>query len=839
MKAFYRLANRWLITDCRSPEFRLLAFSLWLSTSLVIGLSGFMAKVQLMLVGQSSEFLAADRVLSSPYPIDKAWQLKAKEFQLQQASTLSFQSMLYKGDEPILVSAKAVSEAYPLKGKLIIRDTLYGKTYAINRGPKAGELWADARLMMQFDIEIGDLVALGEAEFMLSHELVSEPDRGAGSFSLGPRVLMNWQDIEKTEVVQFGSRLSYRYLFSGDLKSLQDFSDFVLPQFSDSHKWLDLEQSQPSIAVALKRGQNFFLLASSIVIVLASIATAMASLRYASGHVKHIAVLKSLGARQGEINRLMLSIIAALFLVVYSLGALTGFLIQAMLIEAVSQSMQLPHPEQLWLDQLKPYFLGGLSCLLSLFAFLLPVLKRLSHIPAKHIFQQDALSTLPLYTESIVLWVVTCCVLVGVYTQNILLSIGLLVVLVVIVAIMALPVFALFKQLRRLPLRAASTMQLALSQLSRRLIANVVLCGIFSLCLTLLFILVAMQSSLFDQWRAQLPEKSPNFFVVNIQPQQLPIALNYIETQKLVSEPLFPIVRGRLTAVNDDLVRELVSKEDLKRAGVDRELSMSAAVNLPDDNSVLEGLWWDEIESDESFQRLAKVSVESKLAERLGIKVGDTLTFQIAADSLKAKVSSLRKVEWDRMKPNFYMLFDEQSLAPFSKTYMTSFYLPPERQQDVIQLLQLLPNAVLIDVDHLIQQIQNIVSQVSIGLRWVVSFVLLSSILVLLSLVQSSMPERLKENAILRSLGASKQRLLGALVIEFISLGLIAGILAIIVGQAVLLLLQRFWLDLPMTMQYSLWWFPPVLGATLVSLSGVLYSRRVVNQSPLLVLKGG
>ena len=839
MSTFLVLVWRWMLTDCRSSEFRLLALSLWLSTSLIIGLSGFMDKVQVMLVGQSSEFLAADRVLTSPRPISHEWLEQAGTLQLTQASTLSFQTMLYKDDEPLLVSAKAVSHLYPLKGELKVRDSLYAKTYAMQHGPKKGKLWADARLLVQLDVAVGDAVSIGEAKFIVSRELVSEPDRGAGSFSIGPRVLMNLQDIESTQIVQFGSRLSYRYLFAGSAQALSTFTEYLQPQLGANHKWLDLEQSQPSIAVALQRGQSFFLLASSIVVILSSIATAMASLRYASGHIKHIAVLKSLGASQRRINTLVLSIIAVLFVVVYGAGALTGFLMQMALIQWLAHSMQLPLPELLLSETFQAYLLGGFSCLLSLLAFLLPVLWRLGRIPAKTIFQQDALQAMPLYKESLVLWLFACSLIIGVYSKNLWLSISLIVVLVLIVAVLSLPVLAVLKQMAKLPLRAASSFQLGVSQLSRRLLQNIVLCGIFSLCLSLLFILFAMQSALFEQWRAQLPDDSPNFFVVNMQGDNLPVAQKFIHEKQLASEPLYPIVRGRLIQINGEAVRDKVSKEKLKRAGIDRELSMSAVANLPADNSIKDGLWWSELAISEGdhYNEASFVSVESKLATRLGISVGDTLLFQVAADTLEATVASLRKVEWDRMKPNFYMLFEERALAPFAKTYMTSFYLPEGSHHLVIDLLKALPNAVLIDVDHLIKQIQSIVGQVSLGLQWVMLFVLLSSLLVLVSLVQSSMPERLHENAILRSLGASRRRLLGALIVEFICLGVVAGVLAVVVGQGVLLFLQINLLGLPMSLQYELWWLPPTLGAMLITVVGLLCSRRVVNQSPLLVLK--
>ena len=825
-----RLAWRWLKTDCRTAEFRLLALALWLSTSLIIGLSGFMDKVQIMLVGQSSEFLAADRVLSSPRAIDEAWLLEAKAMQLSQARSVSFQSMLNAADEPVLVSVKAADLAYPLKGKLQYRDSLYDEVKTTSTGPELGHIWVSARLLVQMNLSVGDQVDIGDARFTIAKELVSEPDRGAGAFSLGPRVLMRYEDVAKTEVIQFGSRLRYRYMFSGQRESLQQYADYLQPLMTDSHKWIDLETSQPSIAIALQRGKNFFYLASSIVIVFAAIAIAMSSLRYTSSHTKHVAVLKSLGASRARIIGLMVSIIVMVFLLVGLLGSVTGHWLQQSLLQFMSREMQLPIPVTSSAETLKPFMIGLFCCGFALLSFLLPAMYRLSFTPAKAVFMQSASGEIQLMASSLWLSAIGLAGLIASYTQSVLLAVILIAAVALIVGLLVLPATWLFARLSKLPLRAATVWQLAISQLSRRLWVNTFLTGVFSLCLTLLFILFALQTALFEQWQKQLPAETPNFFLLNIKSHQFEQVDAYLAAEDFQAEGIYPMVRGRLVAINQQSVRDLVSKEALKRAGADRELNLSWSASMPSDNELLAGEWWDTSQSQ-------PVSVESELAQKLGIQLGDELTFQVAAERFQASVTSLRKVEWDRMRPNFYMLFPQSTLEPFDKTFMTSFYLPSERHQEVVQLLNRFPNLVLIDVDHMIQQIQSIVAQVSFGLKWVVLLVFLASLLVLLATVQSSMSERLHENALLRAIGASKSRIRGALAIEFLLLGGVGGLLAVIVGQLLILLLQSQLLNLPSSLQPELWLLPIALGASLVTIVGLWSTQKVVTQSPSRLLK--
>ena len=822
-----RLAWRLLRADWRAGELRLLLLALLLSITLVSGLTAFSERLQLMLIGESSQLLAADRALQSPREIDPAWLQKAQEIGLKQAVHVSFQSMLYAGDEPLLVSAKAASASYPLKGQIKLRHSLFGQTVTSAHGPPAGEAWAEAGLFSRLGLKLGDQVFIGDAPFTLSAELVSEPDRGAGSFSMGPRVLLNWQDVPATGVVKPGSRLRYQYLFAGSGEQIKAYENWLLPQLTDSYRWLDLENSQPTVAVALQRAKRFFMLASSIVIVLASVAVAMASQRYGQRHIQHVAVMKTLGAPSHQVLRTFVSLLMVLLLLALFGGWLCAYLLQQLILQQAAQTLQVDVPPlTLW-----PFALGFLSAVISVACFALPPFWRLQHVPAVSIFQQLHRWHFGLGWPQLLVSLTGLAMLLLLYTRQPLMAGLLLLSLLLVLGLILLPARWLLRRLHTVGMQAGSWMSLASANLRRHLFANALQMALLAISLMLLVVLWGVRDNLFDDWQRQLPERTPNFFLVNMTPEQLPAIQAWFDANRIATEAIYPMVRGRLVDINGEAVRTRVSKETLKRAGADRELNLSWSEALPPDNSIESGSWWNET------NRHTGVSVESRLAERLGIKLGDTLTFMLAAERFNAEVVSLRKVEWDRMRPNFYMLFTETQLSAYPKNYMTSFWLADERHALVAELLQQYPTLVLIEVGSLIKQIQAIITHVSHALQLVFVFVLAGSILVMVATIQNSLDQRLRENTVIRALGGTRRLIVGALLGEFALLGLLAGLLATIAAELVLLALQHFLLNIPLQLHPGLWWVAPLLGSLLAAASGYLSAVRVVNTRPIQLLR--
>ncbi|NRB39620.1 MAG: FtsX-like permease family protein [Pseudomonadales bacterium] len=831
----FKIAWRFLRTDWRSGELRLLFMSLLLAVTIVTGLTAFVERLQLMLAGESSQFLAADRVLKSPQPVNPLWLDKASGLNLQQAALINFQSMFYASvdvdAEPVLVSIKAAGENYPLIGELKTRPQPYGEITAVKSGPAVGEVWAESRLLQQMNIDIGAQVYIGDAQLKLTKVLVSEPDRGAGFISMGPRVLMHLQDVAASNVISEGSRVSYSWLFAGDKKAIDLYWQWLKPQLTDREKWLDLENSQPTVAVALQRAKTFFVLASSMIIVLAVIAIAMSSTRYSQRHIKHIAVLKTLGATSTDIKRLYTYLLLLLFIAVVCIGWLLGFLLQQLVLmqAAAVLDVALP-PLSLW-----PFLLGAATALISLMTFTLPVIDKLRSIPAVRIFQQASSQELKLSLTSAVIGLAGVLLLLSLYTGQILLSVLMLLSLTFLLAVVVFPARLLLTFIPAKGLKARNWWSMAVANMQRRLWVNALQISLFSISLMLLLVLIGLRDNLFSQWQEQLPAETPNFFLVNLQQPDVASVEQWLQNHAAKQETIYPMIRGRLVRINDKLVRERVSKEDFKRSGADRELNLSWADSLPPDNTLTAGSWHDADAS--SASNPTWVSVESKLAKKLEIKLGDSLTFMIAAQTLTAKVSSLREVEWDRMRPNFYMLLPKQSLQMFPKTYMTSFYLPASKHKDIVNLLKIIPTAIVIEIDSMIKQIRHVIHHVSLALQLVLFFVFIGVILVMFATVQISLDSRKKENTVIRALGGTKKLIIGSLITEFMLLGLLAGILATFAAELVLLALQKWLMDLPLQLHPELWYLAPLLGLSIVGSAGFLAARKVTAVVPMQLLR--
>ncbi len=822
------MARRLLRTDWRAGELQLLCAALLLAVTLVTGLTAFVERLQWMLAGESSQFLAADRVLQSPYPINQQWVEGAAEYQLEQAKFVSFQSMLFADDEPLLVSAKAVSSSYPLIGEVKIKNTEDGVITPLTSGPKQGELWAEQRLLEQLSVSLGDEVYIGDAPLLLSKVLVSEPDRGLGFVSMGPRVLMHWQDIDATGVIQEGSRLKYAQLFKGQPSDIQDFQAWLVPQLSDTEKWLDLENSQPTVALSLARAKNFFLLASSMVFILAAIAIAMASTRYCQRHVKHIAVLKTLGASSNLVLNIYLYVFIALLLAVLMTGFILAYVLQHLALSYAASLLESPLPA----ISVKPFAMGFLTAVLSLCSFSLPAIIKLKNISAIRIFQQIKVQEIAFSRASLLFGFMGLLLLLLLYTQQWLLTLLLLSGLVILLLCIFLPVKLLLSLVKTNGMQAGHWWHLAWKNIQRRLSSNALQLSLLSMSLMLLVVLLGLRDNLFTQWQEQLPEKTPNHFLINLQDNDLQAVEAWLNRHGAESEHIYPMTRGRLIKVNGEPVRQRVSKESFQRSGADRELNLSSAKALPQDNTLSEGQWFND-----NTATMTQVSVESQLAEKLDLALGDELTFMIAAEEKLAKVTSFREVEWDRMRPNFYMLFEENALADFPRTYMTSFYLNSDQLPLITQLIKSVPTAVVIDVNSLIEQIRSIIAHVALALQCVLWLVLLATILVMIATVQSALDSRKKENTILRALGGSKLLIVGSIMLEFALMGFLAGILATIIAEGVLCVVQIGLMKLPFGLHPNLWWIAPSLGCFIVTTLGFLSAKRITSHSPMQLLR--
>jgi putative ABC transport system permease protein len=825
-------ALRMLLRTWRGGQLGLIIWSLVLAVSVVTSVSLLAERIERALTAESSAFLAADLVVRSNKPTQQAWIAEAQLQGVETSQMVSFASMVYHQSDMHLASIKAVQSNYPLRG-LIKRSTMpftldESLIQTVDYGPASGETWVDARLLPLLNIELGDSIELGDTVLRVTQIIVEEPDSGSYSF-FGARVLMNWDDVAAAGIVQPGSRVTYKYLMAAgaDQDAFAGYSDWLKDQLSIHDRLITPDEAQASIASTMDRGRRFLLLAGSIGVVLAGIALALASHHFAAGQTQQVALLKSWGISASRVRSLYLQ--QSLWLGVGGsvVGLLVGYGFSELLISIVREWLPIALPSA----GVRPWVTGMATGLLCLGGFTLPALW---HLPAQSplaVLRQD-IQVAPVSSAirgafgiaavaGLLLW----------YSNSLYLSLAILAGFVLTALATVIIGLAMLRLGKNYGQRLGSIWRLALNNLWRRRSQSLIQMVGFSGAIALLMIMVVVRTSLIDEWRFQLAEDAPNHFLVNVAPYELDGVRDLVNAQNLETAGWYAMVRGRMTAINGQPITE--AQKD-SHESFRRELNLSWTAELPEGNKVTEGQWWDEVDS---AATIAPVSLEDEIAEELGLTLGDRITFSVGGLTFESEVVNTRTLNWDNMTPNFYFLFPEGLLEEYPRTSMTSLYIPPQQKLLVNDLLRKYPTVQVIELDKIIDRIRTIVSQVTRGLEVMTMLILSCGVLVMFAAVSLSMSERLQESAILRTLGSSRRLILGIQLVEFSTLGIMAGLLAAIGAEAAVAMLQRFMFDLPFALHPWLWLAGPLAGGLLVGALGVGYSRKAVVQPPLEVLK--
>ncbi|WP_439133362.1 ABC transporter permease [Pseudomaricurvus sp.] len=824
------LALRLLWRNWRSGEVRILAGALVLAVAVVSCISVFTDRLESALTAQSHTFLGADRVVRSSRPIPSDWQVLADKYQLRTASKTQFASMVFAGDEMHLAAVKAVTDAYPLVGELTVSQQPFATDKAqitvAEGGPPAGEAWVDSRLLPLLKIQLGDEIVVGEKPLTATKVIVDEPDRGSSFSAYGARLLMNDADLAATNVIQPGSRISYGWLVAGTESNLESMLTELTPRLTSHEKIVDVESAQRGLARTLDTSRKFLMLSAMISVLLAGVAIAIAARRFANRHVDQVALMKSLGAGCSSIRQLYGIQLLVLGVLSSAIGLGLGLILQQVIASGVSSILPVALAAPRWTSML-PGVLTGLVCLLF---FVAPPMWHLPTIPPLKILRRElAVNSVHFYWQAL-LGLLAMVVLVAAFSRDWWLSSSIILAMLALLMLVAVFATVLLGLGQKLGRGAGSIWRLALASLQRNSRQSVVQMMVFALALMLLLSLTSLRTSLLQDWKLQLPPETPNHFLLNISPAESTEVAQLMEQQNLNVQHLFPMVRARLTQINGEEPSDEIRKQaEMLR----REINLSWSEHLNSDNTVIAGEWWDQWRE----PGIAGVSVEAEAASDLGLELGDDLTFDIGGLPLEARVASIRTLKWDSMNPNFYFLLSPGALDEFSPTYLTSIYLPPEKKQFINQLLGRFPTVVVIEMDRVIAQIQTIVAQVSTGVELMLGLVLLGGFFVMWAAVGSSMDDRMQEAALLRALGSSRHRLLGSLWVEFALLGLFSGIMAA-AGSEILLLSIQYWvLDMPLSFHWGIWVWGILGSSLLVGTLGVISCRKVVSTPPGLMLR--
>lgn len=820
-----------LLRNWRSGELKLLSLAMLLAVSVLSGIAIFTDRLESTLLGQSNKLLGADNLVNSSKPFMQEWLDSASAAGLRQTQSLEFGSMVYAGDEMQLASVKAIADGYPLRGQLEISDvpfTMDETQIQTAKGiPAPGEVWVDSRLLPSLKITLGDKVSVGEAEFKVTKVLIRQPESAGLMSAMAPRVLMNSADVPATQVIQEGSNVNYVWLLASDNDALREkFIRDLKPKLSKHERIIDITTSQERLANTLATGRNFLVFAAVIAVVLAGVAIAIAARRFSERHTNQVALMKSLGTSTAKIRRLYFGQLFLLGVMASLVGLVIGFGLQ----ELVAAGLRSQYQLSLLPPRLYPFALSLVSALVCLICFALPALWFLPGIPPLKILRRE-LSVKPVHVgwQAILAFFAVIAV-VGLFSANLQLTLSLSGALAAVILAALLVGFLLLRLSKRLVLRAGGIWRLAFSSLQHRQGQSLVQILVFAIAIMLLLTLTIVRTSLIDDWKKQLPEHAPNHFLVNISPAEAAEVQDLLQERRLLDSPLYPMVRGRLVQINGEKPDEAKTQ---KANALQREVNLTQSETFGTDNKLVDGKWWD------SWHKtsLPGVSVEQGTAKDLGLALGDKLQFSLGGLLLDVEVASIRSVEWKSMKPNFFFIFAPGTLDSYSPTYMTSIYLPAKQKMFLTELLRAHPTMVVMEFDRVIEQMRSIINQVSDGIQLVLWFTLAAGGLVLLSAVMSSIDSRQQEAGLLRALGSPRKLILGSVFAEFLILGVLAGTIAILGAEMLLLSLQKFVLHTPIQPHYLYWLVSPLGSAVLISLLGFICCRRVVTTPPAVVLR--
>jgi putative ABC transport system permease protein len=821
------LALRLLARESRAGELTLMFAALVVAVAAVTTVSFFTDRVRLALTTQANQLLAADLVLISDHPIPASFEAQAIASGLSSARTLAFPSMVIQGERNQLAEVKGVSAGYPLRGELNLNRVLFGPAEITNSGPQPGTAWADARLMQALGLKTGEVIELGQARLTLAAVIAKEPDRAGDFFNIAPRLMVHADDIAATSLIQPGSRVGYRLLIAGEDKALSAYRKWAETRLARGERIEGISDARPEIRSALERASRYLGLAALVSAILAAVAVALASRQFVSRHLDSCAVLRCLGASQAAIFRLYLIQFVILGLVASALGSLIGFGGQAGLAEFMRGRIvnDLPAPS-LW-----PIAEGLGVGLLLLLAFGLPPLMRLKSVPTLRVLRRELGGPMQLGLASYGLGALAVAGVLVYRAGEISLGLYVLAGLLVVALGGLLLGGLLLRAIAALRSRARGVWFYGLANVERRRASSLTQILGFALGLMALLLLTLVRGDLLASWQSSLPPDAPNRFVINIQPDQLLRLGQFFSVHKLDSPALYPMVRGRLVAINERPVNAKDYPEERAQRLVEREFNLSWAEQPRSDNRMSAGRWWRTSDPPDQF------SVEQGIAETLGIKLHDRLTYEIAGTLVTGRVSSLRKVDWDSMRVNFFVIGTPALLQTQPATFITSFHLPAGREAMLNDLVRQFPNFTVIDVAAIMSDVRAIMERVSEAVTFVFLFTLLAGLVVLYAAVMATRDERLYEAAVMRTLGARTKQLANAQWIEFATLGALAGVLAATGASVSAYVLAQQVLHLPFSFNPWVWVVGVVGGAVGITLAGMMATRSVLRTPPLAVLR--
>ena len=825
-----------MLRDLRAGELRLLMVAVTLAVASLTAVGFFADRLKGGLQRDARQLLGGDAVIRSDEVTPAVFVAKAQALGLKAISTVSFPTMGRAldadGGASKLVAFKAVPDGYPLRGTLKVAESPDSKGTDARGIPAPGTAWADASLLDALGLKLGQTLLMGDASFKLTRIIVQEPDRVAGFISLSPRAMINQADVNATHLIQPASRTSYRFAVAGDDKAVKAYVKWADEEIKKPFEQTgvrgarleSLESGSPEMKQTLDRAEKFLNLVALLAALLSAVAVAIVARSFAAKHLDDCAMLRVLGQPQRTIALAYTVefVLAGLF--ASALGVVLGFAVHYGFVLLLAGLVETALPAAtLW-----PVLFGMGMGLTLLLAFGLPPVLQLASVPPLRVIRRDVGNLKPASIAVLGVGVLGFAALLVAASSD--LKLGLIAVggFAAAALVFALASYAAVKMLRASVNEdvAPRWLVLATRQLSARPVYAVVQTSALAVGLLALMLLVLLRTDLISSWRKATPPDAPNRFVINVQPEQGEAFQKALRDGGVTQFDWYPMIRGRLVAVNDKPITPDDFEDDRAKRLVDREFNLSNASRQPAHNQTVAGKWTPDEKN--------AISVEEGIAKTLGLKLGDALSFDIGGQVNSAKITSLRKVDWGSMRVNFFVMYPVANVADVPVSYISAFKAPPAVSGKTGQsfdntLVKAFPNITNIDTTSTLAQVQRVLDQVIRAVEFLFGFTLAAGLVVLFAAITATREERAKEFAIMRAVGARASLLRQVQRAELAGVGLLAGFLASVVALAVGWGLARYVFDFAWTGSWTVPLFGSLAGAALALAAGWWGLRSVLN----------
>lgn len=824
----FKLASLQAASLWRAGALRVMIFALVLAVTAITAVGFFTQRVSSALNQQGGLLLGGDLAITADHVVPAVLEKDAVAQGLRTVKTYEFPSMVINGDTNQLAEIKAVGDGFPLRGDLTIGNDTTATGKLIRSGPKTGQVWIEPRLAHVLNLKTGDNVTIGEAKFRVAAILLREPSRGGDMFSFAPRLMMNAEDLPSTKLIQYGSRVRYQLLLAAEPQKIDQYFTETKPKLARGEKIEDVRNARPEIKAALEKAQQFLGLSAMVSVILAMVAMLLSSLPYIKQSLDTFALLRCFGATKSTViqvlawQTMLIAFLSAL------IGGLLGFLGQLGLAKLAGS---------LFLETLptvspSPIFVGVIASMAMMFAVVVPHAWQMRNLSTMNILRRETLVQ-PISAQAKFLpAALVMCVMILWQAHDIKIASSTIAAIVGLWAVVAGFSYVLVSLANRLlqatPLNeTVNSIRLGIQGIKRRFgLSTVQMIG-FSMGLMVLMLLALIRHDLIRNWQASLPIDAPNRFIINIQAEQIDSINQFFKQAHISNTAVFPMVRGRLISKNGQAINTVDWQDERAKKLAEREFNLSWAAEMQSDNKLLQGRWWKQDEYGKPY-----MSLEEGLAKTLNIKLGDKLNFDIAGNPLEVTVTSIRKVEWDTMRANFFAVTPPGLLDNYPANYISSFHLPIGADGPLNQLVRDYPNITVIDVAALMQQVRGIMQRMSDTIQYVFIFSLIAGIAVLYASLVATREERVSEATLMRVFGASRKQVSIAYAAEFAFVGIIAALVASIAANLLAYYVSVQILDIPFQFNAGLAVVILVISMVVIPLFAWFGLRGFLNVPP-------